>query len=194
MIFAEAYILTLSKTRSPLPPLMVMFEIYGTVVLVTGSSETRYCILSPTLRLCVRVSACICVHACECACMRTCVRLCMRARAYASMGSHVRGGPYCLRFRAPAKARLASSATDGRGVLLLQLLRSLMDKAVSGGLNVVRAWTHAVSPEYALQPSPGQYNEAVFRGLDYVLDEARKRKLKVRLSMSWSGRLQRLGC
>jgi mannan endo-1,4-beta-mannosidase len=61
----------------------------------------------------------------------------------------------------------------------VQLLRNIMDKAVGAGLNVMRAWAHAVSPEYALQPSPGQYREAVFRGLDYVLDEARKRKLKV---------------
>lgn len=30
-----------------------------------------------------------------------------------------------------------------------------------------------------LQTSPGQYNEAVFKGLDYLLDEARKRGIRV---------------
>ena len=54
-----------------------------------------------------------------------------------------------------------------------------MDKATAAGLNLVRAWAHTVSPEYALQTAPGQYNEAVFRGLDYALDQARLRGLKV---------------
>jgi mannan endo-1,4-beta-mannosidase len=54
-----------------------------------------------------------------------------------------------------------------------------MDKAIAAGLTVMRGWAHAVSPEYAMQTSPGQYSEPMFRGLDYVLDEARKRGLKV---------------
>lgn len=63
----------------------------------------------------------------------------------------------------------------------LQLLRSLFDLAVANDLNVVRCFAFAVSPEYALQPNPGQYNEAIFRGLDYALDQLRSRGLKVRL-------------
>lgn len=63
----------------------------------------------------------------------------------------------------------------------LQLLRSLFDLAVANNLNVVRFFAFAVSPEYALQPNPGQYNEAIFRGLDYALDQLRSRGLKVRL-------------
>ena len=63
----------------------------------------------------------------------------------------------------------------------LQLLRSLFDLAVANDLNVVRFFAFAVSPEYALQPNPGQYNEAIFRGLDYALDQLRSRGLKVRL-------------
>ena len=31
---------------------------------------------------------------------------------------------------------------------------------------------------YALQTAPGQFNEAIFRGLDYALDQARRRGLK----------------
>ena len=53
-----------------------------------------------------------------------------------------------------------------------------MDKAVGTGLNVVRAWAHSVSPEYALQTAPGVYSEAIFRGLDYALEQARRRGLK----------------
>ncbi len=63
----------------------------------------------------------------------------------------------------------------------MQLLRSLFDLAVANGLNVIRFFAFAVSPEYALQPNPGQYNEAIFRGLDYALDQLRSRGLKVRL-------------
>ena len=54
-----------------------------------------------------------------------------------------------------------------------------MDQAVETGLNVVRAWAHTVSPEYALQTAPGQFSEPIFRGLDYALDQARRRGIKV---------------
>lgn len=54
-----------------------------------------------------------------------------------------------------------------------------MDKAVATGLNVLRTWAHTVSPEYALQTAPGQFSEPIFRGLDYALDEARRRGIKV---------------
>lgn len=35
------------------------------------------------------------------------------------------------------------------------------------------------SSRSAMQTSPGNYNEAVFKGLDYLLDEARKRGIRV---------------
>lgn len=53
-----------------------------------------------------------------------------------------------------------------------------MDKAVANGLNVMRAFATAVDPWYSLETSPGVYSEAMFRGLDYVLDEARSRGIK----------------
>ena len=52
-----------------------------------------------------------------------------------------------------------------------QLLRQQLDRAVANGFSVVRAWVSPVTAQYALQTSPGQYNEAVFRGLDYLLDQ-----------------------
>ena len=63
----------------------------------------------------------------------------------------------------------------------LQLVRQLMDEAVADGFTVLRAWATAVDPQYSLQPSPGNFSEPIFRGLDYVLDQARQRNLKVRM-------------
>lgn len=78
--------------------------------------------------------------------------------------------------------RCASRTARQRCVALpcAQLVRAIMDEAAAAGLNLVRAWAHASSPEYALQPSPGRFSEPVFRGLDYALDQARQRGLKVR--------------
>lgn len=61
----------------------------------------------------------------------------------------------------------------------LQLLRNIMDQAVSSGLTVMRAMAFGVSPEYALETSPGQFSETIFRGMDYMLDQARQRGIKV---------------
>ncbi|KAK9917687.1 hypothetical protein WJX75_007185 [Coccomyxa subellipsoidea] len=63
-----------------------------------------------------------------------------------------------------------------------QLIRDHMDAAVAAGFTVMRAWSHGVTPNYALQTAPGVYNEAMFRGLDYALDEAQQRNIKVILA------------
>ena len=60
-----------------------------------------------------------------------------------------------------------------------QLIREQMDAAVGAGLNMMRAWSHGVTANYALQTSPGVYNEAMFRGLDYALDQAAQHNIKV---------------
>ena len=60
------------------------------------------------------------------------------------------------------------------------MLRGVMATARQGGLTVMRSWTDGVSPEFALQTAPGVYNEAIFRGLDYVLDQARQQGIRVR--------------
>ncbi len=54
-----------------------------------------------------------------------------------------------------------------------------MDLAVTDQLTVLRTFAFATDAPYALQTSPGVYNEGVFRGLDYALDQARQRGLKV---------------
>ena len=45
-----------------------------------------------------------------------------------------------------------------------QLLRQQMDVAVHHGLNVMRFWVPGVSPQFAMQLSPGVYNEAMLEG------------------------------
>ena len=61
----------------------------------------------------------------------------------------------------------------------VQLLGNIMDKAVASQLTVMRAWAHAVDASYAMETAPGVYNENVFRGLDYVLELAHQKGLKV---------------
>ena len=62
---------------------------------------------------------------------------------------------------------------------VVQMLADLMQSASAKGLTVMRTWAHAVTAPYALQTSPGTYNEDMFRGLDWVLDTARQNGLKV---------------
>jgi hypothetical protein len=65
------------------------------------------------------------------------------------------------------------------GLSSRQLLTETFREAVNSNLNVMRAFAHGVSPQYAIQTSPGVYNEAMFRGLDFVLDAARQHGIKV---------------
>ena len=50
---------------------------------------------------------------------------------------------------------------------------------MNNNLTVMRAWAQSVDSTAVLQTAPGQYNEAVFVGLDYALDQARQHSLKV---------------
>ena len=64
----------------------------------------------------------------------------------------------------------------------MQLVRSYMDTAVANNLNVMRIWAQTVGFNRApFQTSLGVYNENIFRGLDYTLDQARQRNLKARM-------------
>lgn len=64
-----------------------------------------------------------------------------------------------------------------------QLLRSQLEKAQRNGFNLIRTWANPVSLEYTLMDTPGSYNEMIFRGLDYFLDEARKHNVRVVLNL-----------
>jgi len=63
------------------------------------------------------------------------------------------------------------------------LIRSQFERAQAHGLNVMRTWAHPVTAQYALMSAPGVYNEEIFRGLDYLLDEARKRDVRLLLAL-----------
>ncbi|MBA0568925.1 hypothetical protein Golax_004125 [Gossypium laxum] len=60
----------------------------------------------------------------------------------------------------------------------------MLKKGAEMGLTVCRTWAFndGVGPN-ALQISPGVFNERVFRGLDYVIVEARKRGIRLILSL-----------
>lgn len=62
----------------------------------------------------------------------------------------------------------------------MQLVRAYLDTAVANNLNVMRIWAQTVGFNRApFQTSPEVYNENIFRGLDYALDQARQRNIKV---------------
>ncbi|XP_011622682.1 mannan endo-1,4-beta-mannosidase 6 [Amborella trichopoda] len=60
----------------------------------------------------------------------------------------------------------------------------LFEQASSVGLSVCRTWGFNDGGWRALQKSPGVYDEEVFKGLDFVLSEAKKHKIRLILSLS----------
>lgn len=57
-----------------------------------------------------------------------------------------------------------SGATLPQGMTGPKLLRHQMDAAAAHNLTVMRFWVPGVSPSYALQTSPGVYNEGMLKG------------------------------
>uniref|UniRef100_A0A804NXG7 mannan endo-1,4-beta-mannosidase n=1 Tax=Zea mays TaxID=4577 RepID=A0A804NXG7_MAIZE len=64
-----------------------------------------------------------------------------------------------------------------------------LDEAARLGATLVRTWAFSDGGYRALQVSPGVYDEEVFRGLDYVISEAKKRGIHLILSLvnNWDG-------
>lgn len=56
-------------------------------------------------------------------------------------------------------------------------------EASSHGLSVARTWAFSDGGSTALQYSPGSYNEQMFKGLDFVVSEARKYNIRLILSL-----------
>ena len=105
---------------------------------------------------------------------------CQQSRA--SHSSHTHALP-CQETLASTSASLSFRPKTLPGIIhlaALQLIRDVMSKGQAAGLNVIRAWATSASPNYALQTSPGNFSEAIFRGLDYALDQARQQNLKVK--------------
>lgn len=83
---------------------------------------------------------------------------------------------------AAAGAPSLSGASIPIGMTGPQLVRTLLQEGAKVGFNVMRTWAQSVDPQYALQPQPGVFSEAVFQGLDYLLDEARQAGIKLILA------------
>lgn len=61
---------------------------------------------------------------------------------------------------------------------------AVLDDLAAAGVTVVRTWAFADGPQWgSLQPDPGVYVEAVFRGLDWVVSEAGRRGLHLMLAL-----------
>nr|GEY60612.1 mannan endo-1,4-beta-mannosidase 7 [Tanacetum cinerariifolium] len=60
---------------------------------------------------------------------------------------------------------------------------SAFQEASSHGLSVARTWAFSDGGDTPLQYSPGSYNEQMFKGLDFVLAEARRYRIKLILSL-----------
>ncbi|CAN6467619.1 unnamed protein product [Victoria cruziana] len=65
----------------------------------------------------------------------------------------------------------------------------IFQQASSVGLSVCRTWAFNDGGWRALQKSPGVYDEEVFKGLDFVISEAKRYKIRLILSLSnnWEG-------
>uniref|UniRef100_A0A7N0UBZ6 mannan endo-1,4-beta-mannosidase n=1 Tax=Kalanchoe fedtschenkoi TaxID=63787 RepID=A0A7N0UBZ6_KALFE len=60
---------------------------------------------------------------------------------------------------------------------------SAFSQAASRGLTVARTWAFSDAGYRPLQFSPGSYNEQMFKGLDFVVAEARKYRIRLILSL-----------
>ncbi|KAJ6822296.1 mannan endo-1,4-beta-mannosidase 1 [Iris pallida] len=60
---------------------------------------------------------------------------------------------------------------------------SALAQASAHGLSVARTWAFSDGGSTPLQYSPGSYNEQMFKGLDFVISEARKYKIRLILSL-----------
>ena len=63
-------------------------------------------------------------------------------------------------------------------------IQRLLNEGVAEGLKVVRVWAHTISKGNEVQSRPGVWDEDALRGLDFFLDEARKRDVKVCLVLA----------
>lgn len=64
------------------------------------------------------------------------------------------------------------------------LVSNVFSEASSHGLSVARTWAFSDAGDRALQTSPGSYNEQTFKGLDFVVAEARRHGIKLILSLA----------
>ena len=56
---------------------------------------------------------------------------------------------------------------------------NVMNQGVAAGMKVMRVWVHSITEGWEMQTAPGIYNEKILHGMDFVMDEAHKRGLKL---------------
>ncbi|KAK4483914.1 hypothetical protein RD792_011123 [Penstemon davidsonii] len=94
-------------------------------------------------------------------------------------GSHfvLHGSPFLFNgFNAYWMMNVASDPNDRSKV------SEVFREASAAGLTVCRTWAFNDGGNRALQISPGTYDERVFQGLDFVISEARKYRIRLILS------------
>jgi len=64
------------------------------------------------------------------------------------------------------------------------LLRRILDDAADAGFNTLRALAHGVNKESRLQTAPGVYDEKTFAALDYAIQQASTRGLRLILALT----------
>ena len=55
---------------------------------------------------------------------------------------------------------------------------NVMDKAHDAGFNLFRLFAHGEETSFMLQTAPGQYDESIWRGLDYIIALAGSRGIR----------------
>ncbi|PSC76452.1 nitrilase 2 [Micractinium conductrix] len=65
-----------------------------------------------------------------------------------------------------------------------RMVRELVARGKELGFNTMRTWAHAVNAQYATQTAPGVFSEPALRGLDLLLDEARKAGIRLILAFT----------
>ena len=65
-----------------------------------------------------------------------------------------------------------------------QEVKEQLDAAKAQNLNTIRAFAFGTQEGFALQPRIGEYNEDAFKALDFILDEASKRDLRLVLAIA----------
>ena len=67
-------------------------------------------------------------------------------------------------------------------------VRELLDNAAALDSNVVRTWGFNAGRDHrSLQPSKGEYDEAAFEHLDYIVDQAAEHGIRLILPLSTTG-------
>ncbi|KAK9817835.1 hypothetical protein WJX72_002895 [[Myrmecia] bisecta] len=108
--------------------------------------------------------------------------------AVEAKGSDIKPGSFNLVTQFPRKVLSEDTGGSLRDAGLLQKQEAVLIEMLVAqqlGLNAVRTWAFNDGQAWnALQPTPGQFEEAVFQALDYVVEKARSSGMRVLLTLT----------